>query len=131
MSYITGSHQMKVGFNNAWGHHENTPYALNPYSYVFSGGRPLQIRQWAIPYTTEWTWTPTWVSTPGQVDDRPLHHRSRVSDSTYFSNSYPPQTIGPGLLVPNRNLVFDEGTYDAVTGLPSLAALRTGTRSRI
>ena len=78
MSYITGSHQVKVGFNNAWGHHENTPYALNPYSYVFAGGRPLQIRQWAIPYTTE-------VDVDadlghlrsGQVDDRALHDRGR------------------------------------------------------
>ena len=63
MSYITGSHQVKVGFNNAWGHHENTPYALNP-AYVFTGGRPLQIRQWAIPYRPKSTWTRIWASTP-------------------------------------------------------------------
>ena len=118
MSYITGSHQVKVGFNNAWGHHENTPYALNPYSYVFTGGRPLQIRQWAIPYTTE-------VDVDADLgiyaQDKWTIGRYTIAAGIrfdYFSNSYPPQTIGPGTLVPNRNLVFDEGTYDAVTGLP-------------
>ena len=109
---------MKVGFNNAWGHHENTPYALNPYSYVFTGGRPLHIRQWAIPYTTEVDVDArSGDLRAGQMDDRPLHDRGGIRFD-YFSNSYPPQTIGPGTLVPGRNLVFDEGTYDAVTGLP-------------
>jgi hypothetical protein len=118
VSYITGSHQAKVGFNNAWGHHENTPYALNPYSYVFSNGRPLQIRQWSIPYTTE-------VDVDADLgiyaQDKWTIGRYTIAAGIrfdYFSNSYPPQTVGPGQLVPNRNLVFDEGTYDAVTGLP-------------
>src|SRR6188768_1243417 len=44
-SYITGSHNFKVGFNNAYLHHENTTYT-NPateYSYNFVGGAPSQI----------------------------------------------------------------------------------------
>jgi hypothetical protein len=30
-SYITGSHAVKFGFNNAWGHHENTAFGIGNY----------------------------------------------------------------------------------------------------
>ena len=45
MSYITGSHNVKVGFNNAFLHHENTTYTdpSAPYSYNFANGLPSQI----------------------------------------------------------------------------------------
>src|SRR5687768_4715406 len=45
MSYITGTHNFKVGFNNAYLHHENTTYA-NPatdYTFNFAMGVPTQI----------------------------------------------------------------------------------------
>ena len=44
-SYITGSHNFKVGFNNAYLHHENTTYTdpSAPYSYNFANGVPTQI----------------------------------------------------------------------------------------
>ena len=42
VSYITGSHTFKVGFNNAYGHHENTTYTIpaTPYSFNFANGVP-------------------------------------------------------------------------------------------
>jgi hypothetical protein len=45
LSYVTGSHQFKVGFNNAFLHHENTTYTdpTTPYSYNFASGAPTQI----------------------------------------------------------------------------------------
>ena len=45
VSYITGSHNFKVGFNNAYGHHENTTYTdpAAPYSYNFANGIPASI----------------------------------------------------------------------------------------
>ena len=45
LSYVTGSHSFKVGFNNAFLHHENTTYTdpTTPYSYNFAGGLPTQI----------------------------------------------------------------------------------------
>ena len=96
MSCITGSHQVKVGFNNAWGHHENTPCAESV-RYVFTGGRPLQIRQWAIPYLTE-------VDVDADLgiyaQDKWTIGRYTIAAGIrfdYFSNSYPPQTIGPGI----------------------------------
>ena len=41
-SYITGSHNFKVGFNNAYLHHENTTYTdpAAPYAYTFASGVP-------------------------------------------------------------------------------------------
>ena len=44
-SYITGSHNFKVGFNNAYLHHENTTYT-NPateYYFNFANGVPSQV----------------------------------------------------------------------------------------
>ena len=45
MSYITGSHNIKVGFNNAYLHHENTTYTdpSAPYIYTFASGVPTTI----------------------------------------------------------------------------------------
>jgi hypothetical protein len=45
VSYITGSHNIKVGFNNAFLHHENTTYTdpSAPFSYNFANGVPSQI----------------------------------------------------------------------------------------
>ena len=42
VSYITGSHTFKVGFNNAFLHHENTTYSApaTPYSYNFNSMVP-------------------------------------------------------------------------------------------
>ena len=42
VSYITGSHTFKVGFNNAFLHHENTTYSTpaTPYSYGFTSMVP-------------------------------------------------------------------------------------------
>jgi hypothetical protein len=117
VSYITGSHQFKAGFNNAWGHHENTTYGTVPYSYTFVSGRPTQIRQWASPYTTQ-------VDVDADLglyaQDKWAVGRATVTGAIrydYFANSYPPQTLGPGDLVPGRNVTFDAGTYDASTGL--------------
>src|SRR6187200_1327181 len=45
VSYITGSNTFKVGFNNAYGHHENTTYnsPAAPYGYNFTSMVPTAI----------------------------------------------------------------------------------------
>ena len=55
MSYITGSHNFKVGFNNAYLHHENTTYTdpTTPYSYSFANGVPTQLTYRITPRTIE------------------------------------------------------------------------------
>ena len=55
VSYITGSNTLKVGFNNAYGHHENTTYAspAMPYSYNFTLMVPNAIVYRIVPRTVE------------------------------------------------------------------------------
>jgi len=55
VSYITGSHNFKVGFNNAYGHHENTNYSdpAAPYSYNFANGLPQSIVYRIVPRTIQ------------------------------------------------------------------------------
>ena len=53
LSYITGSHNFKVGFNNAYLHYENSTYTdpVPPYSYNFANGNPNSITYRLTPRT--------------------------------------------------------------------------------
>jgi hypothetical protein len=55
LSYITGSHNFKVGFNNAYGYHENTTYSspAAPYSFSAANGIPNQITYRIVPRTVK------------------------------------------------------------------------------
>ena len=110
-SYITGSHNFKVGFNNAYLHHENTTYTDPgaPYSYNFANGVP----------------------THDQLSHRAAHDRRSNVDYDFglfaqdrwtvgrwtlqggvrfdaFANSYPEQAIAPTLLRRTLNVRFDK-----------------------
>jgi len=102
LSYITGSHTLKVGFNNATGHFENLNYDINPMFYSFSNGVPQAINIKDSPNTV-------------QVDvDRDFglfaQDRWRVKRwSLYggirydsFKNSFPAFDLLPTQFVPNR-----------------------------
>ena len=54
-SYITGSHSFKVGFNNAYGHHENTTYSspAAPIVYNFTAMSPTGITYRLTPRTVK------------------------------------------------------------------------------
>ena len=110
MSYITGSHNFKVGFNNAYRHHENTTYTdpTTPYSYNFANGVPTQIIYRIAPRTVavnvdrdlglfaqdKWT-VGRWTLSGGVRYD-------------HFKNSFPPQAIAPTFFAPNLNMQFDK-----------------------
>jgi hypothetical protein len=55
VSYITGSHALRVGFNNAFLHHDNTTYSAPamPYSYNFTSMVPNAIVYRIVPRTVE------------------------------------------------------------------------------
>jgi Carboxypeptidase regulatory-like domain len=109
VSYITGSHNFKVGFNNAYGHHENTNYTdpTTPYFYNFANGVPTQLTYRIMPRTVQvnvdrdlglfaqdkWT-VGRWTLAGGVRYD-------------HFKNSFPPQAIAPTTLAPNLNVSFD------------------------
>jgi hypothetical protein len=110
VSYITGSHNIKVGFNNAFLHHENTTYTdpSAPDSYTFANGIPTTITYRIAPRTVKvdvnydfglfaqdrWT-IGRWTLAGGIRYDA-------------FKNSYPPQAITGTALAPNLNIQFDK-----------------------
>jgi hypothetical protein len=110
VSYITGAHVFKVGFNNAYGHHENTTYSdpAAPYSFGFANGVPNAITYRIVPRTVQvnvdrdlglfaqdkWT-VGRWTLSGGVRYDN-------------FANSFPAQSIAPTFLAPNLNIAFDK-----------------------
>jgi hypothetical protein len=105
LSYIAGPHQMKFGFNNAWGHFENANYDVNPEFYTFTNGVPTAVNIKDSPYTVQvnvdrdlgifaqdkWT-VQRWTLFGG------LRYDS-------FKNSFPAETLLPTKFVPNRPVV--------------------------
>ena len=107
LSFVTGSHNMKFGFQNEWGqidlYSQTVPANVD---YYFVNGVPNQVRQWALPIHTanklsaemglyaqdSWTLKRATINMGLRFD--------------YFANSFPEQQLGPGLLVPNRDLTF-------------------------
>jgi hypothetical protein len=111
VSYITGSHAFKAGFNNAWGHHENTAFEIGPYSYdITLGPTPTSgtLNLMATPYTTQ---IDVDADFGAFVQDKWTHDRLTATGALrfdWFKNSYPEQTVGLGILAPARNITFPQ-----------------------
>jgi hypothetical protein len=109
LSYITGSHAFKVGFNNAYGYHDNTTYTdpATPYSFSFNNGVPTQLTYRIVPRTVK-------VNVDRDlglfVQDRWTTGRLTLSGGLrydHFKNSFPPQSVGPTFFAPTLNIQFD------------------------
>ena len=106
MSYVTGTHNVKVGFNRTHGFQLARTYTFQPFEYRFNNGVPNQVTIHATPFT----------SRNHQDNDIGLYVQDRWSLNRmtvgaalrfdYFGTSFPEQTAGPGPLVPNRNTTF-------------------------
>jgi hypothetical protein len=110
MSYVTGTHAFKVGFNRTHGFLEEYQYAMNPVSYrlntVAGVTTANQITMTNRPYTAisnmdndlgifaQDRWT---------MDRITLNLALRFD---VFQTSFPEQTVGPAPLVPSRNITF-------------------------
>jgi hypothetical protein len=110
ISYVTGSHSFKVGFNNAYLYHENTTYTdpSTPFSYSFVNGVPNQLTYRITPRTIK-------VTVPYDfglfAQDRWTVGRWTLQGGIRydaFANKYPEQSIAPTVLAPNLNINFDE-----------------------
>ena len=106
LSYVTGTHNFKVGFNRTHGYQTTRTYAFQPYSYRFNNGVPNRVTINATPYELR-----------NHMDndlgifaqDRWTMDRFTVSMAVRYDTvqtSFPEQRFGPGQLVPTRNLVF-------------------------
>ena len=110
MSYITGSHTFKVGFNNAYGHHENTTYSspAMPYSYGFTSMVPTSITYQLVPRTVE-------VNVNRDmglfVQDKWTTGRWTLAGAVRwdsFANSFPPQGISGTFFGKPLNIQYNE-----------------------
>jgi hypothetical protein len=118
LSYITGAHAFKVGYQDHVGrvrNHFNRPVAQN-LSYTFNAGVPTQLTLRA-PYDAE-----TRVHDGGlYVQDRWTIDRLTLNVGVrydFYRTSYPTQTLGPTVYTPSRNVTFQEGdiaSFDDLT----------------
>ena len=106
MSYVTGSHNFKVGFNRTHGFLNQRTYNFQPFQYRFNNRVANQITMYATPYTAEshlnndlglfaqdrWTMNRFTLNLALRFD--------------YFGSSFPEQHLGPGELVPTRDITF-------------------------
>ncbi|MEQ1757518.1 MAG: TonB-dependent receptor [Vicinamibacterales bacterium] len=107
LNYVTGSHAVKVGFNNGFGNATTETFlGTAPVSYRFNNGVPNQISLRALPTTTyidldrdlglfvqdKWTMNRLTVNLGLRLDHLKL--------------STPEQSLQPTLLAPNRNVTF-------------------------
>ena len=111
VSYITGSHTFKVGFNNAYGHHENTTYSspAMPYSYNFASMVPNAIVYRIVPRTVEVNVNRDMgLFVSGQVDDRALDAGGRDQRSTRSRTASPSRRSPARYFGRNLNIQFPE-----------------------
>jgi hypothetical protein len=112
LSYVTGSHSLKFGFQNEFGqidlYQETVPANVD---YYFINRVPDRIRQWALP-----------IHTANRLDaemgiyaqDTWTLRRATINAGLrfdYYANSFPEQHLGPGLFVPDRNVTFPETDF--------------------
>ena len=107
VSYVTGAHAIKVGYQDHVGrvrNNFNLPVAGN-LSYTFNGPAPVQITIRA-PYTSE-----THVHDGGiYAQDRWTIDRLTLNLGLrydFYRTNYPTQTLGPSVYTPSRNVTFD------------------------
>ena len=106
MSYVTGTHNFKVGFNRTHGFLQQEIYNFQPVQYRFNNGVPNQITMYATPFT----------SRANQDNDLGLYGQDKWTMNRltlnlalrydYFGTSFPEQHVGPGPLTPARNVTF-------------------------
>jgi hypothetical protein len=107
MAYVTGAHALKIGFRDSWGRQELLERDINSStSYRFNNGVPNLITMRASPVTRSDELNAElgiYVQDKWTIDRLTLSGGLRFD---YFSTSFPETRLGPGPLVPNRNLVI-------------------------
>jgi hypothetical protein len=105
-SYITGTHALKIGFNDASGRARNTTATPQPVSYLFNNFRPVSLTMRATPYTDG-------VNVDHDlgvfVQDKWTLNRFTIGLGLrydHFATSFPDLSLGPSVLFPTRNLSF-------------------------
>jgi hypothetical protein len=109
-SYITGSHSLKVGLTDGWASNDRYNGSSNLFnmSFRFNGGVPNLISMGAFPYHTL---SKVKADLGMFVQDKWTIRRLTLNLGArfdYFNHYFPAQHLGPGRLVPNRDISFPE-----------------------
>jgi hypothetical protein len=109
MSYITGAHSLKAGFNLGFNRLDQLIFSTDsPMSFQFNNGVPNRLTLRANPWGRE-----AESDDHGAfVQDRWTVDRLTVTAGVrydYFYVSFPAVTVGPAQYVPNRNLSLPAG----------------------
>lgn len=111
VSYITGTHAVKVGVGDLFGYLDQTFLQFPTIAYRFNNGVPNQVTMYALPFTArnnldhdfnlyaqdKWT-----------IDRLTLTYGLRYD---WIKGGVPEQHIGPAELVPTRNFVLPADDY--------------------
>ena len=106
VSYITGAHAVKIGFNYGWGFQDRTDFSPDaPMMFRFNNGVPNQITLHARPFRNI-----TNILDHGlYVQDRWTVGRLTATGGLrydYFHDFFPETPIGPTDYAPTRNILF-------------------------
>src|SRR5262249_9216492 len=112
MSYITGAHEMKVGFTNQHMSYDDVRTDNNySVSYNFLNGVPVSIVERAAPFNSHQR-SPLNLAIFAQ--DKYTFNRLTVMGGARFEwyrTSYPDEYFGPGPLVPTRSFTIPGADY--------------------
>jgi hypothetical protein len=108
VSYVTGSHAIKVGVNGGQMVDETSNFnASPPYDFRFNNGVPNQITLHAVPYDLTWNGDEAGI----YAQDHWTLGRLTLSYGLrydYYTNSFKDQQLRAGPLVPTRNVTFPD-----------------------
>ena len=108
ISYITGAHSFKVGFNNATGSSDYLNFVHQPISYRLNNGSPNQITLRARPFNNLWEMD---ADLGLFAQDRWTANRLTLTGGVRFDykkTHFPGQYLGPAPLAPQRNITIPE-----------------------
>ena len=105
ISYVTGSHVIKAGFQNEQGRSSTTTRVNRDVNYAFNNGQPVQITQYATPYAQEARTNADlgiFAQDQWRIQRLTLNYGARFD---YFNGSVPAQSIPapPSGWVPARD----------------------------
>jgi hypothetical protein len=109
VSYVTGSHAFKVGFSDYWSTTDTWSTSNDHHiSFRFNNGVPNLVTMHGTPFRGQ---SKVLADLGVYAQDRWTIDRATINAGVrydHFKGGYPEQFMGPGPLVPTRNLTFPE-----------------------
>jgi len=111
VSYVTGAHAFKAGFDLLRGTHTQTMTA-NDFAlrYRFNNGVPNLLTQDATPYESKWTLREAgfYAQDKWTVQRWTMNYALRLDT---YATTFPATHLGPGTLLPQRDISFPETPF--------------------